>query len=121
MSDGIDPDEFDADRFYDEFAEEHSGHELEVEDGFNKTVSYSGTFNTPTVATASCPLCDVEEEVIYHDRICPHHPYGEHITIVCDDCGEEGHTKNIKYIGARSVYVGCSCDFKHLRHKCENE
>jgi hypothetical protein len=120
-SKGVNPDEFEADRLYDEFDKEHSGHELEVEDGFNKTVSYSGTFNTPTVATAHCPLCDVTEEVIYHDRICPHHPYGKHITIVCTNCGEEGTTKNIKHIGARSVYVSCNCEWEYLEHKCEHE
>lgn len=118
---GIDPAQFDADRFYDEFAAEHSGHELEVEDGFNKTVSYSGTFNTPTVAEANCPLCNVTEAVIFHDRICPYHQYGEHITIECDNCGATGNTKNISHIGARSVFVSCPCSPKYLTHECEHE
>lgn len=118
MSSAIDPDEFDAERFYDEFQEEHSGHVLEDGNTSYKTVRYTGTHNAPTVATAHCPLCEVEEEVIYHRRICPHHQFGKHIKVRCKECGETGTTKNIKYIGARTVFVGCDCDW-NIEHVCD--
>lgn len=118
----IDKSEFDSDEFYDEFKEQHSGHEKEVEGGFNKTVRYSHMgISKPTDAEAHCPKCEVTEKVIYHDRICPHHEYGEHIDLVCENCGEEGTTKNIKYIGARGVFVSCSCPMGDLTHVCDHE
>jgi len=118
----IDPDQFDSDRFYDSFKDEHSGHEKQVDDGFNETVHCSFTgISKPTTATAYCPLCDVEEKVIYHDRICPHHSYGEHIDIYCDQCGESAHTKNIKSIGSRSIYQSCSCVEGWFFHLCPKQ
>jgi hypothetical protein len=47
-------------------------------------------------------------------------PSGEMITIRCSNCGKEGWvTKNIDYIGARSIFWHgdggeCSCDAKFL-------
>lgn len=39
--------------------------------------------------------------------------YGKHIPIRCTKCGAIGHTKNIGYIGARTIFPGCSCDAEY--------
>jgi len=48
------------------------------------------------------------------DRIVKWAPYGEHIELKCTNCGETGSTKNILYIGARTVFVPCRCHLKYL-------
>ena len=35
--------------------------------------------------------------------------YGEQIKIRCKNCGAVGNTKNIGYIGARTIFPGCTC------------
>ena len=41
-------------------------------------------------------------------------PYGQHIHLLCTKCGTTGTTKNIDCIGARTIFVGCSCSSKYL-------
>ena len=104
-----------------EFFQDHRGHELEVEDGSNKTphVFFMGLRKPGKIATAECPLCEVEEEVeLAPDVICLNHPRGELISIVCTNCGETGRTKNIKFIGARSLHISCTCDNPDIQHNC---
>jgi hypothetical protein len=88
-----------------EFWREHKGHEAYVEgDQFSQTChitygSYGGQ------GTATCPKCNVEETVLMTGKICEKHRYGQHIRILCKDCKEEGTTKNIDYIGARTIFL----------------
>ena len=37
-------------------------------------------------------------------------PYGQPIKIVCQNCGAIGTTKNIDYVGARTLFIDCCCD-----------
>lgn len=48
------------------------------------------------------------------DRIVQWAPYGEHIPLRCRQCGTTGTTKNIGYIGARTIFVPCSCSILEL-------
>jgi hypothetical protein len=48
------------------------------------------------------------------DRIVDWAPYGEHIKLECKNCGATGSTKNIRYIGARTIFVPCNCSVKYL-------
>lgn len=48
--------------------------------------------------------------------------WGDHITIVCDQCGARYSTKNIGRIGARSLFGSeCSCPFDRLRVMTDKE
>ena len=54
--------------------------------------------------------------------ICSCHPYGTHIGLMCPTCRTKYSTKNIDYIGARSVlpargYTSCECGTE-LVHEC---
>lgn len=55
--------------------------------------------------------------------ICDCNPYGDQIPIRCTKCGAMYSTKNIDYIGARTVFPAehesCECDWKYLEHACE--
>jgi hypothetical protein len=43
-------------------------------------------------------------------KIVKHAPYGRHIDLICS-CGARYHTKNIGFVGARSIFSrGSSCD-----------
>jgi len=53
--------------------------------------------------------------------ICKFHPRGNHISVDCSICGTRGNTKNIDYIGARTVYVNCPHDIKNYKHNCSNK
>jgi len=74
------------------------------------------------------PNSDKCKNKIEH-TICWHHTYGEHIPITCSKCNTIYSTKNIDYIGARSIFLDkasgnkCSsfsiCD-DHLEHICTN-
>ena len=48
------------------------------------------------------------------DRIVLWAPRGQHIPLKCAKCGQTGSTKNISYIGARTIFVDCSCSIKFL-------
>lgn len=48
------------------------------------------------------------------NRIVLWAPYGQHIPLKCRKCGTEGTTKNIDYIGARTVFVECDCRMREL-------
>lgn len=102
-----------------EFRDKHKGHEKEVEDDFNKTVSiFSMGASLPREGEGKCPACNVVADVLITDKICHHHDYGEHIDITCTECGAVGHTKNIKSIGKRSIYQECSCTEGWFFHEC---
>lgn len=102
-----------------EFKNEHRGHQKKVEgEEFSKTVSISTGFTPSGTGKACCPLCEVEEIVEVTNKICKHHEYGRHIKIKCEECGVEGTTKNIGYIGARSLFISCSHSSRFLKHIC---
>lgn len=104
-----------------EFWSEHKGHEVQVEgDQFAQTCSITyGSYGFP--GTAVCPKCNVEETVMMTGKVCEKHTYGEHIAVRCKDCGETGTTKNIDWIGARTVFVthkdDCPCTERY-EHVC---
>ena len=53
--------------------------------------------------------------MIIDDRIVLWAPYGQHIPLKCEKCGATGSTKNIDFIGARSIFVDCTCPSKFLK------
>jgi lysylphosphatidylglycerol synthetase-like protein (DUF2156 family) len=44
------------------------------------------------------------------NRIVSWADYGEHIPLVCTNCGQTGNTKNIDFIGARTIFMHGTCD-----------
>ncbi len=57
--------------------------------------------------------------------ICPYHSYGSHIELICPTCNTRYTTKNIDYIGARTVvpkkgFYSCDCGTT-LIHECPME
>ena len=111
-------------RTWSEFAKKHEGHELEVKgERFARTIScfYSRPGGK---GLAECPKCGIKEIVLVTGKICEKHEYGEHIMIRCVDCGATGTTKNIDYIGARTIFVthkdGCPCTgrYEHVCKEC---
>lgn len=64
------------------------------------------------------------------NKICPNHQYGEHISLTCPNHPEKRwNTKNIDFIGARSVFYNlhddpkmgppCECPWSTRVHICE--
>jgi hypothetical protein len=60
-------------------------------------------------------------------KICDKHEYGRHIDVICTLCRVAFHTKNIGYIGARSIFYESNflnhlndvpCDHKY-EHVCD--
>jgi len=47
------------------------------------------------------------DDMQQNQTIDPAQPYGQHIGLVCRVCGTMGTTKNISFIGARTVFVPC--------------
>jgi hypothetical protein len=102
-----------------EFWAAHKNHELKVpetEDTQTPSIS-SGGYNT--TGTGRCPKCAINVQVLVTCKICHHHEYGTHIKIKCQKCGVEGTTKNIDYIGARSLFIDCFCPVSNIIHKCQ--
>jgi len=58
-------------------------------------------------------------------KICWRHEYGMHILLKCTQCPKNYTTKNIDYIGARSIFTEpsfttmCNCDNAHYEHICD--
>ena len=97
---------------------EHRGHELKVEGKkFPETISIREGFSPTGTGVFRCPKCRIKEVVERTRKICEHHRYGEHIDIVCEECGAVGNTKNIGHIGNRTLFINCG----HVRfvHRCE--
>jgi len=77
-----------------------------------------------------CLMCQQARRVAYereqqHDTIVHTAPYGEHIPLTCRNHPElRWHTKNIDYVGARSIFystgsllkygIECDCPFSDL-------
>jgi hypothetical protein len=78
---------------------------------------------------AACPDCQAAREkeadrIQREDTIDPNQPYGQHIDLYCVNHPElRWHTKNIGYIGARSIFFRgwmeglkeCACSGRDLR------
>ena len=49
--------------------------------------------------------------------------YGQHIQIKCQSCGAVGTTKNILFIGARTLFIDCKCagDIRPVLPKVDEE
>lgn len=104
-----------------DFWKEHKGHEKKVHgEKYGQTPSISSGFTEWGTGRAECPLCGTKEIVKMDDRICTCSDYGQHIKIRCKKCGAEGTTKNIKWIGARSLFIRCSCESPDYEHVCDN-
>ena len=62
---------------------------------------------------------------IKEERICEHHPYGEHIPVFCDRCGAAHSTKNIGSVGSRHVHPiyddSCVCKDGWFFHDCKGK
>lgn len=103
-----------------DFWKEHEGHEKKIPGKeFPETPNISsGGYMKPGIGEAKCPLCNITEIVIMDDRICACTKYGQHIKIRCKKCGVEGFTKNIKWIGARTLFIRCNCETPDYEHVC---
>ena len=112
-------------RTWNEFYQEHKGHELVVPgEEYPKTVHVTyGNIGFP--GDAECPKCGVKEQVMVTGKICDKHPRGEHIVVRCKKCGATGTTKNIDWIGARGIFLDektpeqRECEHSDCEHLCE--
>lgn len=71
---------------------------------------------------------DAKDQELNPHKICVNHRYGEHIELTCKNHPEKKwSTKNIDYIGARSIFFNlnnapmgleCNCPVGDLIHRC---
>jgi hypothetical protein len=81
---------------------------------------YQYAWDLHDASVRDCPDCQAVERahveyVQQHDTIDPSQPWGQHIKLTCKNHPDmTWHTKNISYIGARSIFYtgewGTECD-----------